>query len=113
MRAAGSDVLAARLEEVVEYFETGGVLQMSDTASAEAMAQGFAAVPGLMDVVADAGLADPRARGGAGRAVAAAELVLEALVAGRRISRMEEGGYRRARRQRKQGGGGGGITFDV
>ena len=111
MRAAGNDGVEARLEEVVEYFETGGVLQMSDTASAEAMAQGFAAVPGLMEVVGDSALADPRARGGAGRAVAGAELVLEALVAGRRISRMEEGGYRRAKRQRKQGGGG--MTFDV
>ena len=112
-RAAGNEGIEARLEEVVEYFETGGVLQMSDTASAEAMAQGFAGVAGLMEVVADSALADPRARDGAGRAVAGAELVLEALVAGRRISRMEEGGYRRAKPQRRQKGGGGGLTFDV
>ncbi|HUF12360.1 MAG TPA: hypothetical protein VMN78_04605 [Longimicrobiales bacterium] len=114
MRAGGSEGVEARLEEVVEYFETGGVLQMSDTASAEAMAKGFAGVPGLMEAVSFAGLADPRARDGAGRAVAAAELVLEALVAERRISRMEEGGYRRARPRRPKGGGaGGGITFEV
>ena len=112
-RAAGGDGgLEARLEEVVEYFETGGVLQMSDTSSAEAMAKGFASVPGLMDAVAAAALADPRARDGAGRAVAAAELVLEALVSERRISRMEEGGYRRSKPRRPKGGGGG-ITFDV
>jgi magnesium chelatase subunit I len=111
-RASGGDGVEARLEEVVEYFETGGVLQLSDTAGAEAMARGFAGVPGLMEVVADAGLADPRARDGAGRAVAAAELVLEALVANRRISRMEEGGYRRAKQQRRPKGGGG-MTFDV
>jgi magnesium chelatase subunit I len=104
-RVGGGGTIEPRLEEVVEYFETGGVLQATDTASAEAMAKGFAAVPGLMEVVADSGLADPRARDGAGRAVAAAELVLEALVANRRISRMEEGGYRRVRAQRRRPGG--------
>ena len=106
MRVGGGGTIESRLEEVVEYFETGGVLQLSDTASAEAMAKGFAAVPGLMEVVADSALADPRARNGAGKAVAAAELVLEALVANRRISRMEEGGYRRVKAQRRKPQGG-------
>ncbi|HEX6589011.1 MAG TPA: hypothetical protein VF039_08310 [Longimicrobiales bacterium] len=105
-RVGGGGTIEPRLEEIVEYFDTGGVLQLTDTASDEAMAKGFSGVPGLMDVVGDSGLADPRARNGAGRAVAAAELVLEALVANRRISRLEEGGYRRVKAQRRRPGGG-------
>lgn len=105
------------LEEVVDYFETGGVLQLSDTAGADAMVAGFSNVPGLLEVVRVARLSDPDDPAAAGRTVAAAELVLEALVAEHRITRMAEGGYRRVRGRRKGGGGGavggGGLSLDV
>jgi len=103
--------LEPALEEVVNHFETGGVLQLSDTAGAEAMRKGLSGVPGLIDAVRRSGLVDDGASS-PGRTVAAAELVLEALVAERRISRMEEGGYRRAK-PRRQKGGGGGLSFDI
>jgi len=86
-RAGGADV-----EEIVEYFETGGALQVSEEASADACLQAFRVVPGLPDLVERVGLAPSRAS--AGLKAAACELVLEALVAERRISRTA-GGYAR------------------
>jgi magnesium chelatase subunit I len=89
-RAGGADV-----ERIVDYFENGGALQVSDDASAEACIQGFAVVPGLIDLVGEVGLAPADAS--AALKAAACELVLEALVAQRRISRVEGGGYSKAR----------------
>jgi magnesium chelatase subunit I len=75
------------LDEIVDYFDRGGVLQLADLAGGPALLQGLAAVPSLMDVVdsLDVDGNDPATRG------AAAELVLEALVAERRISRTDGG----------------------
>lgn len=90
-RAGGADT-----DDIVEYFETGGALQVGDDASSEACVKGFEIVPGLLNLVERVGLAgngaDP------GRKAAACELVLEALVAQKRISR-SPGGYRRARHE--------------
>lgn len=98
-RAGGAD-----LEEVVAHFEEGGALQVSEDSAARACLQGFGTVPGLLDLVEATGLAGKSAS--AGRKAAACELVLEALVAGRRISRNEVGGYGRARHEGGKGGGG-------
>lgn len=103
-RAGGAD-----LEEIVAHFEGGGALQVSEDASAEACLKGFATVPGLVEVTEAVGLAGNGAS--AGRRAAACELVLEALVAGRRISRSESGSYGRARREGGKGKGGG-LPFD-
>jgi magnesium chelatase subunit I len=87
-RAGGADV-----QDIVEYFEEGGALQVSGDASGKACVEAFRVVPGLLDLVAMVGLA------GAGESpgvqAAAGELILEALVAERRISRTD-GGYTRA-----------------
>ena len=96
-RAGGADV-----EAIVDYFETGGALQVSDDSGARACVQGFEQVPGLMDLVSAVGLAGESSP--AGSRAAAGELVLEALVAGRRISR-SDGGYGRARHQSPTGKG--------
>jgi magnesium chelatase subunit I len=95
--AGGADV-----EEIVEYFESGGALQVSGDAGAEACVRGFEQVAGLLDVIEDVGLAGAKAR--PGLRAAACELVLEALVAHQRISRAD-GGYSRARHQSPPGGG--------
>jgi len=87
-RAGGMDV-----EEIVAYFEEGGALQISPDATAAACVQGFNAVPGLLEMVEMVGLVSAKAPDGF--KAAACELVLEALVAERRISRTD-GGYRRA-----------------
>ncbi|TVP58239.1 MAG: magnesium chelatase [Gemmatimonadales bacterium] len=97
-RAGGSPVA-----EIVTYFEDGGALQVSGDAGAEACVKGFELVPGLLDLVEESGLASPSAVDGV--RAAACELVLEALVAEKRISRSDTGGYGRARHESPKGKG--------
>jgi magnesium chelatase subunit I len=97
-RAGGVDV-----EEIVTYFEEGGALQIQEEAGTEACMKGFETVPGLTDVVRNVGLAPAAAP--AGTRAAACELVLEALVAMKRISRTETGGYVRTPHAPPTGGG--------
>jgi magnesium chelatase subunit I len=88
VRAGGADV-----EDILEYFETGGALQVGEDASASACVRGFKTVPGLMELVENVGLTGSAASDGL--RTAACELVLEALVAQKRISR-SSAGYARA-----------------
>ena len=105
-RAGGADV-----DPIVEYFEEGGALQVSPDAEAAACVRGFRTVPGLLEVVEATGLAGSEALSGV--RAAACELVLEALVHEKRISRTVGGGYRRARHEGPtQGGGKGYQGFD-
>ncbi|MCG6986645.1 MAG: magnesium chelatase [Gemmatimonadetes bacterium] len=90
-RGGGADV-----EGIVEYFETGGVLQVGEDAAADACVRGFEAVPGLLDLVEALGLAPGDANDGV--RAAACELTLEALVAQKRIAR-SAAGYARARHE--------------
>jgi len=85
---------AADVEDIVKYFESGGALQISEDAGAQVCVQGFEQVTGLLQLVAATGLASAKATDGV--RAAACELVLEALVEERRISRTD-GGYVRAR----------------
>ena len=101
-RASGADV-----EQIVEYFEQGGALQVGEDAAASACVQGFAIVPGLLQLVESVGLAPSAAS--PGLRAAACELALEALVAEKRISRSDMGGYGRARHE---GPPGTGFKFD-
>ncbi len=84
VRAGGADV-----EDIVEYFETGGALQVGENASSSACVKGFETVPGLLELVGKVGLAGAAASDGV--RAAACELVLEALVAQKRISRTSAG----------------------
>jgi magnesium chelatase subunit I len=107
--AAARDVFdgffdAEDLDDTVNYFDEGGVLQVSDTSAAEAAWQGFEALPGLREALEDAELYESD---DAGLTLAAAELVLEGLAAHRRISRSESGAFGRARPRRRPGGEGG------
>ncbi len=95
-RAGGADV-----EEIVEYFEMGGALQVGQDSAAEACVKGFSIVPGLLPLVEQVGLAAAQASDG--MRTAACELVLEGLVAERRISRSQSGSYARARREQHPG----------
>jgi magnesium chelatase subunit I len=80
-------------DSIVSYFDEGRALQVADDAPHKAVAEGLAAVPGLVDLVHDYGLAE---KGDQPGIVAACELVLEALVARRKISRSDGGAYGRA-----------------
>jgi magnesium chelatase subunit I len=101
-RAGGADV-----ESIVEYFEEGGALQVSHDSGAAACVQAFELVPDLMELVDFVGLAPSDSP--AGRRAAACELVLEALVAEKRISRSDSGGYSRTPHEPTAGTG---FTFD-
>jgi len=97
------------LDSVIEHFDRGGVLQISDGASAEACLAGLQGVPGLVDALRDAAMFHPDDMG---LSVAAAELLLEGLAAHRKISRADTGTYSRARAERpSKGKGGGGFSF--
>jgi magnesium chelatase subunit I len=80
-------------DEIVMWFDAGGALQLSDDVSAESVVKGLRTVPGLLDVVQSARLAEA---GDTPMLAAACELVLEALVARRKISRSDDGRYGRA-----------------
>jgi magnesium chelatase subunit I len=104
-RAAGKTFEArvggANVDDIVHWFDEGGALKISVEERSEACLKGFSAVPGLLDLVVQVGLAgkkDPAT------IVSACELVLEGLVAEKRISRSEELGYVRARPDAKGGG---------
>ena len=105
-RAGGSNT-----DDIVMWFDTGNALQVSDEVDAEAMLQGFDGVPGLIELVHHVGLAKEE---DAPVTAAACELVLEALVARRKISRSDTGRYGRAqppeRRRPNQDLFGGGLS---
>jgi magnesium chelatase subunit I len=110
-QAWGGDAVEGELDDVVDYFERGGVLQIGDTASASAAVEGFRTVPNLTEVVRELALGrhDSDAH-----TAAACELVLDALVAQRRITRSEAGGYGPPpRRAGPPGGGFSGPTLEV
>ncbi|MCC7054092.1 MAG: sigma 54-interacting transcriptional regulator [Gemmatimonadaceae bacterium] len=96
-RAADATLAAAGKEfssdEIVIWFDEGGALQVSADVAASTMCQAFATVPTLLDIVRALRLADPD---DAGTTAAACELVLEALVARKKISRNDVGQYGRA-----------------
>jgi magnesium chelatase subunit I len=106
-RAAGATFDQYFVEEdaepIVEYFDSGGALQVSELSGAEACLKGFGSVPGLVELAhtAAAGEADVAE---AERLVVASEVVLEGLVAKRRISRSEAGSYSRRRERRRPHG---------
>jgi magnesium chelatase subunit I len=87
-RAGGINV-----DDIIMWFDEGGALLVDDDAKSAIVAQAFEVVPGLLPVVRDTGLA---AQDDPAQTVAACELVLEALVARKRISRSESGTYGRA-----------------
>ncbi|MEX2572401.1 MAG: sigma 54-interacting transcriptional regulator [Gemmatimonadota bacterium] len=95
-------------DDAVEYFETGGVLRISDSAGVDACWQALDSVPHLMDAVRQTGMCEAGDRPGE---VAAAELLLEGLAAHRRISRAESGAFSRVRSERPKKGGGGNYPF--
>jgi len=97
-RAAGKTFEArvggANVDDIVHWFDEGGALKITADERSESLLKGFSVVPGLLDLVDQVGLAgkkDPAAM------VSACELVLEGLVAEKRIARSEDLGYVRAR----------------
>ncbi len=114
IRRAAGRVLEERLggadfTRIVAWFDQGGALKVSGDERSELCLKGFGVVPGLLEAVADGGLAPSS---DAAMTVAGCELILEGLAAQKRISRSEELGYTRAKPERREPGyGKGGISF--
>src|SRR5438067_1211702 len=101
-RAAGRTfegrVGGANVDDIVQWFGGGGALKITPDERSEALLKGFTVVPGLLGLIDQVGLAtkkDPAT------VVSACELVLEGLVAEKRIARSDELGYVRARTEPK------------
>jgi magnesium chelatase subunit I len=90
----------AAVDEIVMWFDGGGALQVTDDAPDAALAAAFSSVPGLGDLARSPLLAgdDPDD----GTVVAVSELVLEALVARKRVSRSDAGRYGRATPEKRR-----------
>src|SRR2546426_763918 len=101
-RAAGRTfegrVGGANVDDIVHWFDEGGALKITPDERSEALLKGFTVVPGLLDLIDQVGLA---AKKDPATVVSACELVLEGLVAEKRIARSEELGYVRARSEQK------------
>jgi magnesium chelatase subunit I len=83
-------------DQIVIYFDEGAALQVADDASASVLRQAFDTVPGLLGLVIEHDLAKERDDA---LVAFACEIVLEALVARRKISRNERGRYARAQNE--------------
>ncbi len=88
-------------DEIVMWFDAGSALQVADDVPLTLVKQGFDSVPGLVDTVVALGLTK---KGDTAMIVVACELVLEALVARRKISRSDAGAYGRAERETRRKG---------
>jgi magnesium chelatase subunit I len=98
IRRAASETFDARagggtVDDIIMWFDEGRAFEVAEDARASALLGAFATIPTLLDVVHSVGLA---VDGDAPAEVAAAELVLEALVAKKHISRSDGGRYGRA-----------------
>jgi len=91
-RAWGGESVSDEVDMIVDHFDRGNVLQLGDTTAASAVLEVFRGVPGLIEVVRELALARDDSPP---HMVAACELVLEALVSDRRLSRTEGGRYGR------------------
>lgn len=98
------------LTDIVEYFDRGGVLQMSDSAGSEGSWQALSAVPGLEEALRDSPL---HPQPSAAASVAVGELILEGLAAHRLISRGESAVYTRARMERRGKSGPGNFPYGL
>jgi magnesium chelatase subunit I len=94
-------------DEIVIHFDGGGALEVTDDAPAALLLRAFEAVPTLLKTVRDLGMAEPATPGAE---VAAAELILEALVARRKLSRSDSGAYARAPEPPRRRRGGDDLT---
>jgi magnesium chelatase subunit I len=98
-------------DEPVLWFDEGGALQVADDVDTMSMYEAFQTVPGLVELVHLVGLGTDS---DAATSVAGCELVLEALVSRRKISRSDAGQYGRAhpesRRRPDQDLFGGGLS---
>ena len=77
----------ANTTQIVQWFDLGGEIQLSDNAGAQEVLDGLKQIQGLMDKI---GKLNVHAKDGAEVQVSAAEFILEGLHAHKKIGRNEE-----------------------
>ena len=92
----------ANTDDIVHWFDEGGALKVAHDERSETLLQGYAVVPGLVELVSLTGVTG---RKDAAAVVSACELVLEGLASQKRIARNEDIGYSRVRPERPGPGG--------
>ncbi|MCH8269519.1 MAG: hypothetical protein IH846_18635 [Acidobacteria bacterium] len=80
------------LQQVVQWFELGGSLKLSESMPAVEVLAALRKIQGLVEKTAALGIR-PKDKNNPALAVSAAEFILEGLYAQRRISRSEERGF--------------------
>jgi magnesium chelatase subunit I len=83
---------------IINWFNEGGSLRVSDTDSTELCLQGFCRIPGLIEVTYESRLSDDSRPA---LTVSVCELVLEGLYANKKISRSDERGYVAAKAEKR------------
>jgi len=86
-------------DDIIMWFDGGGALQVNDDVDSQAVVEGFRSVPGLLGLVEMTALAEKR---DAPVVAAACELILESLVARRKISRTDAGLYGRSHDEKRR-----------
>jgi magnesium chelatase subunit I len=86
-------------DDVIMWFDAGGALQVNDDVTADAVVEGFRTVPSLLGLVELTALAP---KDDAPVTAAACELILESLVARRKISRTDAGLYGRSHEEKRR-----------
>ncbi|MDQ3243198.1 MAG: sigma 54-interacting transcriptional regulator [Gemmatimonadota bacterium] len=86
-------------DEIIMWFDGGGALQVSDDVAVDAVVEGFHTVPTLISLVELTALAD---MDDTPVVAAACELILESLVARRKISRTDAGLYGRSVEEKRR-----------
>ena len=89
----------ANLQQIVQWFDLGGEIQMAESASANEALAGLKNIQGLFEKVKDL---EVTAKDGAETQVSAAEFVLEGLHAHKRIGRSEERVFSAGEKPKKQ-----------
>jgi magnesium chelatase subunit I len=86
------------MQQIVQWFDLGGEIGMSDTAGAKDVLQGLQSIQGLIEKTNSIELSD----NGIESQVSAAEFVLEGLYAHKRIGRTEERVFTAGEKQSKR-----------
>jgi magnesium chelatase subunit I len=86
-------------DDIIMWFDAGGALQVNDDVASHAVVEGFRTVPGLLELVDLTALADRKDHA---ITAAACELILESLVARRKISRSDAGLYGRSHDEKRR-----------
>jgi magnesium chelatase subunit I len=103
IRAAVANVFTERFDrvdtrQVVEFFDLGGSLQVSDTSSARELVEHAKPIQGLLELARHAGVAPDAPCPSMASAI---DFVLEGLYAQKKISRSDERGYHAAEQPRR------------